>query len=190
LTLVPGEIVFVVGGNGSGKSTLAKLLLGLYEPTSGKIWLDRHAIADSNRPWYRQHFAAVFADFYLFERLLGFDDPTLEARAMAYLKHLQLAHKVTFAGDRFSTTALSQGQRKRLALLVAYLADSPIYLFDEWAADQDPQFREVFYRQLLPELRDRGKTIVAITHDDAYFDCGDRVIELDYGRIVREAARS
>lgn len=189
LTLVPGEIVFIVGGNGSGKSTLAKLLLGLYEPTSGEIWLDDCAIAAANRPWYRQHFSAVFADFYLFERLLGFDDPNLEARALAYLEQLQLSRKVTFAGDRFSTTSLSQGQRKRLALLVAYLEDRPLYLFDEWAADQDPQFREVFYRKLLPELRERGKTVVAITHDDAYFSCGDRVIELDYGRIARETVR-
>jgi putative ATP-binding cassette transporter len=84
----------------------------------------------------------------------------------------------------FSTLALSQGQRKRLALLTAYLEDRPIYLFDEWAADQDPQFKEIFYHHLLPELRARNKTVLVITHDDRYYDVADRLIKLDYGKLV------
>ena len=67
--------------------------------------------------------------------------------------------------------------------MTAYLDDRPIYLFDEWAADQDPVFKQIFYTQLLPQLRDRGKTILAITHDDQYFDWSDRLIKLDYGKI-------
>jgi putative ATP-binding cassette transporter len=82
-----------------------------------------------------------------------------------------------------STTALSQGQRKRLALLTAYLEDRPIYLFDEWASDQDPFFRDIFYKQLLPELKRRGKTVFVISHDDRYFDIADRAIKLDYGKV-------
>ena len=50
----------------------------------------------------------------------------------------------------------------------------------------DPGFRRFFYRELLPELRRQGKTIVAATHDDRYFDAADRVIKLDYGRIVEQ----
>jgi putative ATP-binding cassette transporter len=183
LTFNPGEIVFIVGGNGSGKSTLAKLITGLYQPESGAIAIDGISITAENQEWYRQHFSVVFADFYLFARLLGLDSPDLENQAVHYLKQLQLDHKVSVVEGKLSTTALSQGQRKRLALLTAYLEDRPIYLFDEWASDQDPIFKDLFYRELLPELRDRGKTILVITHDDHYFHLGDRLIKLDYGKV-------
>lgn len=190
LTLHPGEIVFIVGGNGSGKSTLAKLILGLYAPESGAIyWNGQRLDADDAQQSeaYRQQFSAIFTDFYLFDRLIGLNDPQLqtqlEAQAQAYLRQLQLDHKVTLEQGKFSTTALSQGQRKRLALLLAYLEDRPIYLFDEWAADQDPEFKHLFYTQLLPQLRDQGKTILVISHDDHYFHLGDRLIKLNYGQI-------
>jgi putative ATP-binding cassette transporter len=78
---------------------------------------------------------------------------------------------------------LSQGQRKRLALLTAWLEDRPIYVFDEWASDQDPMFKEVFYRQIVPELKSRGKTVVVITHDDRYYQMADRLIKLERGKI-------
>jgi putative ATP-binding cassette transporter len=183
LTFQAGEIVFIVGGNGSGKSTLAKLLTGLYMPESGAIYLDGQPITADNREWYRQHFSAIFSDFYLFDRLLGISTSNLDAQAEAYLKQLHLDHKVKIINGRFSTTELSQGQRKRLTLLTAYLEDRPIYLFDEWASDQDPVFRDLFYTQLLPELKQRGKTIFVISHDDHYFHVADRLIKLDYGQV-------
>lgn len=178
-----GEIVFIVGGNGSGKSTLAKLITGLYIPETGVIRLDGAIINDDNREWYRQHFTVIFSDFYLFDRLLGVDDHNLDMQAQEYLQQLQLQHKVQIENSKLSTTALSQGQRKRLALLTAYLEDRPIYLFDEWASDQDPIFREIFYKQILVNLKQRGKTVLAISHDDHYFHLADRVIKLDYGQI-------
>ena len=184
LTLYPGELVFIVGGNGSGKSTLAKLITGLYVPDAGEILLDGILVDDRNRELYRQLFSTVFADFYLFERLLGLGLQDLDAQAKTYLEQLQLTHKVTIQNGKLSTTALSQGQRKRLALLTAYLEDRPIYLFDEWAADQDPFFREIFYQQLLPELKQRGKAVLVISHDDRYFHLADRLLKLDYGQIV------
>lgn len=144
LVFHPGELVFIVGGNGSGKSTLAKLLAGLYTPETGQIYLDGQRIDRHNREWYRQQFSVVFADFYLFERLLGIDNLDLDARIKDYLVKLQLDHKVQVKDGVFSSTALSQGQRKRLALLNAYLEDRPIYLFDEWASDQDPLFKKFF----------------------------------------------
>ncbi|NER81775.1 MAG: cyclic peptide export ABC transporter, partial [Leptolyngbya sp. SIO1D8] len=183
LTVHPGELIFVIGGNGSGKSTLAKLLTGLYQPQTGSIWLDDQQINADNQTWYRQHFAVVFSDFYLFERLLGFDSSADDIRAHAYLKKLQLDHKVSIDHGQFSTTALSQGQRKRLTLLTAYLENRPIYLFDEWAADQDPTFKNIFYTQFLPDLKAQGKTIFVISHDDHYFHLADRVIKLDYGQV-------
>ena len=107
----------------------------------------------------------------------------LDRQARQLLEELQLQHKVRIEDGRFSTIDLSQGQRKRLALLVAYLEDRPFYVFDEWAADQDPTFKDVFYRTLLPALRAKGKTVVVISHDDRYFDCADRCIRLDYGKL-------
>ena len=187
LTFREGEIVFLVGGNGSGKSTLAKIIAGLYIPEAGEIRLNGQLINDLNRDEYRQLFSAVFSDFYLFENLLGLENPDLDAQAQQYLKQLHLNHKVRIVRGTLSTTAVSQGQRKRLALLTAYLEDRPFYLFDEWAADQDPYFKNVFYTQLLPELKARGKTVLVISHDDRYFDNADRIIKLDYGKIVSPA---
>ncbi len=140
----------------------------------------------SNRDWYRQHFSVVFYNFYLFERLLGLVHSNLDSRVYDYLVQLQLDHKVRVQGGILSTTALSQGQRKRLALLTAYLEDRPIYLFDEWASDQDPLFKKIFYTQLLPELKHRGKTVLVISHDDRYFHLADRIVKLDYGRVEHD----
>jgi len=183
LSLRPGELVFLVGGNGSGKTTLAKLLVGLYQPESGTISLDGQPIADANREAYRQLFSVVFSDFYVFEQLLGLVTPELDAQARDYLAQFQLDHKVRVTEGVLSTTELSQGQRKRLALLNAYLEDRPCYVFDEWAADQDPLFKELFYTRLLPELKARGKLIVVITHDDKYFHLADRLLKLEEGRL-------
>ncbi len=182
----PGELVFLVGGNGSGKSTLAKLISGLYPPETGEIRLNGKPIRDQNRDDYRQHFSAVFSDFFVFENLLGLEHANLDGQAQDYLVQLHLDHKVKVRDGALSTTALSQGQRKRLALLTAYLEDRPFYLFDEWASDQDPQFKEIFYTQLLPELKARGKAILVITHDEKHFHLGDRIIKLDYGKVVYE----
>jgi putative ATP-binding cassette transporter len=111
------------------------------------------------------------------------DGLELDATAHKYLTQLHLNHKVEVKDGVLSTTELSRGQRKRLALLVAYLEDRPIYVFDEWAADQDPQFKEIFYSSLLPALRARGKTVVVITHDDRYYHLADRVVKLEDGKL-------
>ena len=189
LSFRPGELVFLVGGNGSGKSTLAKVITGLYPPAGGEIRLNGHVIGDHNRDEYRQHFSAVFSDYFLFDRMIGLTRDASDADARKYLERLHLDHKVAIEQGVFSTTQLSQGQRKRLALLCAYLEDRPFYLFDEWASDQDPLFKDVFYTQILPELRSRRKAILAISHDEQYFSCADRVIKLDYGKITRDGAR-
>ncbi len=183
LSFKPGEIVFIVGGNGSGKSTLAKLITGLYIPEDGEIKLDEQVITDDNREWYRQHFSVIFSDFYLFEKLLGMDKPALDEQAQEYLRQLKINHKVTIENGNLSTTSLSQGQRKRLALLTAYLENRPIYLFDEWASDQDPIFRNIFYKEILVNLKKRNKTVLVISHDDHYFHLADRIIKLDYGKV-------
>jgi putative pyoverdin transport system ATP-binding/permease protein len=184
LVFEPGQITFIVGGNGSGKSTLAKLITGLYVPKGGSVTLNGEKIDHGNVEWFRQNCSAIFTDFHLFEDYLGFDRPGIDDEVRHYLTELQIAHKVTVQDGRLSTIALSQGQRKRLALLTALLEDRQIYVFDEWAADQEPRFREVFYNEILPGLKRRGKTVIVITHDDRYFRGADQIVKLDFGQIA------
>jgi putative ATP-binding cassette transporter len=186
LNLRAGELVFLTGGNGSGKTTLAKVLTGLYVPEAGELSFDGQTITDENRDSFRQYFSTVFSDGFIFETLLGLDKPELDQEAQDYLAQFQIDHKVQIKDGVLSTIDLSQGQRKRLALLTAYLENRPVYVFDEWAADQDPQFREIFYYQLLPGLTARGKTVIVISHDDRYYHVADRIITLDYGKIARD----
>jgi putative ATP-binding cassette transporter len=189
LVLRRGELVFIVGDNGSGKTTLIKLLLGLYAPQQGELRLDGKPVTDATRDDYRQLFTTVFSDFYLFQDLAGeggAPQPLPEA-AQPYLERLEIAHKVSVRDGAFSTTDLSTGQRKRLALVHAWLEGRPVLVFDEWAADQDPAFRHLFYTELLPDLRAKGHLVVVISHDDRYFHVADRVVRMGAGR-VEEAA--
>jgi putative ATP-binding cassette transporter len=183
LTFSAGEIIFVVGGNGSGKTTFVKLLLGLYTAEKGKIGFDGDWVDDTNRLTYRQRFSVVFSDFFLFEELLGLESPDLDDKAREYVEMLELSHKVRVQDGRFSTIDLSQGQRKRLGLLTAFLEDKPVLVFDEWAADQDPDFKRVFYQELLPSLKKRNKLVIVISHDDHYYHVADRIVKLDYGQL-------
>ncbi|TCL02925.1 cyclic peptide export ABC transporter [Sodalis ligni] len=183
LDIRAGEILFIVGKNGSGKTTLIKLLLGLYAPDRGRILYNGQPVTAAGRDAYRRLFTTVFADYYLFDEILV--DPVRARESQRYLERLDLARKVRIQNGRFSTTDLSTGQRKRLALLQAYLEDRPVIVFDEWAADQDPVFRQVFYTELLPDLKRRGKTLIVISHDDRYFSAADRIIYMADGRIAK-----
>lgn len=180
----PGEITFLVGGNGSGKTTLAKLLVGLYAPEEGRITFNGDAVDATNRDCYRQLFSTVFSDFHLFDRLLETERSDLDDEGNRLLARLHLQNKVKVRDGAFTTLALSQGQRKRLALVVAYLENRPFFMFDEWAADQDPVFKEVFYREVLPELRAMGKAVLVISHDDRYFHLADRLIRMESGCVT------
>lgn len=177
-----GEILFLVGGNGSGKTTFLKLFTALYWPSQGAIRVDDRVIGPANIQSYRNLFSAIFSDFHLFDKLHGLREGAPE-RVNAVLRLMEISGKTAFVDGRFSTTHLSTGQRKRLALVVSYLEDKPVYVFDEVAADQDPQFRRYFYETMLPELKSAGKTIVVVSHDDRYFHVGDRVLQMDYGEL-------
>src|SRR6266542_2812366 len=187
-TLLSGELVFITGGNGSGKSTFLKLLAGLYKPDSGEITFDGVRVNDSTRQAYRELIAAIFPDYHLFEKLYGIPDPD-PAEVNRLLIQFRLHDKTHLTDSQFSTLDLSAGQRKRLALIVSLLEKRPILLLDEWAADQDPEFRRKFYYDLLPELKRAGETVVAITHDDRYLDEMDlpaRRLRMEDGRFVAQ----
>ncbi|NWC00060.1 cyclic peptide export ABC transporter [Pseudomonas gingeri] len=185
LTIKQGEILFIVGENGCGKTTLIKLLLGLYSPQQGEVRLNGQAVTAEGLDDYRQLFTTIFADYYLFDEVLQGDD-LLPPESIKYLERLDIAHKVSIRDGRFTTTDLSTGQRKRLALINAWLDQRPVLVFDEWAADQDPAFRRVFYTELLPELRQQGKTIIVISHDDRYFPVADQLVRMQAGQIKVE----
>ncbi len=182
LKIGSGELIFLVGGNGSGKSTLLKVLTGLYPPMTGKLLLDGHEVGDANASRYRSLFASVFADFNLFDRLYGVREIDRE-KVDGWLERLELQDKTAYAEGCFTETKLSTGQRKRLAFIVAVMEDRPILILDELAADQDPDFRRKFYREIMPELVSNGKTILAATHDDHYFDVAHRILRMEYGQL-------
>ena len=183
LTLNQGELIFIVGGNGSGKSTLAKVLTGLYKSSGGILRLNNHELTDSET--LKTLYSSVFFDFELFSQAIdNKGNKTSDTILLLWLERLGLTHKVTTKNGRLSTTNLSQGQRRRLALVIACCENRPILLFDEWAADQDPHFRHVFYTELLPFLKSQGKTIVAITHDDRYFNQADKLYKLEEGSLI------
>ncbi len=183
LTVKAGETLFLAGGNGSGKSTLLKLLIALYRPHSGCLKVDDVVIDASNEEAYQNLFSIIFSDFYLFDQLYGIPDAD-EDKVNALIDDLGLTGKTRLVDGEFETLDLSTGQRKRLALLVSMMEDKPICVYDEWAAEQDPSFRKRFYREILPELKAQGKTIIAVTHDDKYFDAADQLLQMDEGKLI------
>ncbi|WP_323635062.1 multidrug ABC transporter permease/ATP-binding protein [Pectobacterium polaris] len=184
LVITRGELVFLIGGNGSGKSTLAMLLTGLYTPVSGSLLLDNRPVTAETREDYQRLFSAIFTDFHLFGQMMGPHGTEPDTALVdSWLDRLNMRHKLTLENHQVMNLQLSQGQRKRVALLLAVAEQRDILLLDEWAADQDPQFRRVFYLELLPQLRALGKTIVAISHDDHYFEHADRLLEMHLGTL-------
>ena len=182
LTIKPGEIVFLTGSNGSGKSSVLRLIAGLYPPHRGDVLVDGHALKGDQFVQYRSLISCIFAEHYLFHKLYGFEvDPV---RAKRLIGEMGLTGKTELVDGTFSTLALSSGQRTRIAMVAALLEDRPIYLFDEWAADQDPGFRHRFYREILPQLKAAGKAVIAITHDSEYFRDCDRLYDVQRGRLV------
>ena len=186
LNIRQGEILFIIGGNGSGKSTLLKLLTGLYYPMAGGgITLDDQRLTRKNYQTYRELFSIIFTDFHLFRKLYGLESVD-ERHVKHLLKEMDIHKKTDYVDGRFTKIDLSTGQRKRLAYIAAILEDKPVYVFDEWAADQDPTFRRHFYEKFLKDLRFANKTVIAVTHDDRYFDKADRVIKMEEGRMTEE----
>lgn len=181
-TFKKGAITFITGGNGAGKSTMISLLTGLRAFDSGEINVNGEVLRTEQLQDYRDQFASVLAGYHLFDELYGID-PIDADRVNELLKLLEISDKVMLDGNKFSTTSLSQGQRKRLALVTALLEDKPVLVLDEWAADQDPHFRSVFYEKLLPMLRDQGKSLICVTHDDRWFDVADRIYHVRDGQF-------
>ncbi len=185
LNIRSGETVFLIGGNGCGKTTLLKLLTMLYFPKKGKVFIDDKQVDQTDILRYREMFSAIFSDFHLFHRLYGMEHIDTE-KVAELLRFMEIDKKTEYRDGWFTELDLSTGQRKRLAMIVALLENRQIYVFDEWAADQDPQYRKIFYEVILKDLKKQGKTVIAVSHDDRYFKYADRVIKMDYGTVVSD----
>lgn len=181
LNVSKGEILFVIGGNGSGKSTLANLLTGLYAADEGFIEINGNKI---NNNELGEYYSTIFSNHHIFKKLYGIDTENKKEELDYLVKLFRLEEKVSIDNGSFSTIDLSNGQRKRLSLMKCFLENSQIYLFDEWAADQDPEYKKIFYRELLPKMKKQGKIVIAITHDDNYFDVADKIIKMDMGKMI------
>jgi putative ATP-binding cassette transporter len=177
-----GELAMLAGGNGSGKTTLMRVLAGLYPLASGDILVDGRPVREIGLENYRSLCSVIFTDFHLFDTLWGIENPDPD-RLRTMIDEMGLGGKLVVDDRRFSTVDLSSGQRKRLAVLCAVIEDRPVLLFDEVAAGFDVRYREYFYRTLLPALRAEGRTILAISHDDRYFDVADRVLTMREGTL-------
>ena len=183
ISINKGESIFIYGGNGSGKTTLMYTLLGLLSYKDGNIQINSKSVVPENSSAFRNYFSVVFSDFYLFESNYS-DKPIDSQKALYYIQLFELEDKVAIKDNTFTTVDLSMGQRKRLALINAILEERPILILDEWAADQDPHFRNKFYHDIVPHLiKAENKTIIAITHDDRYFHLADRLFKMEYGKI-------
>ena len=187
LQIYQGETVFITGGNGSGKSTFVNLLIGLFQPKSGSVSINGIQ-ADLQTAAYRDHFSVIFTNPYLFQN--NYESHRLEERKAdiqqrASMLKLEDHLKIDYEKDTIDTQ-LSQGQKKRLAMILALMEDRPIMVLDEWAAEQDPYFRQEFYQQILPRIKSMGKTLLVITHDDKYFHTADRILTFEYGQITSD----
>ncbi len=189
LSIAPGELIFISGGNGSGKSSLLKVLTALYRPAVGTISFDGVVVDDANIAAYQSLFSVVFSDFHLFQRLYGLRGAAPE-RLAALIEQMGLTKKTRLIDGGFDTIDLSTGQKRRLALVVSLLEERPICIFDEIAADQDPEFRQRYYEEILPQLKRAGKTVIAVTRDERYFDRCDRRLVMEAGRIVNASGAS
>lgn len=178
-----GKVYFIRGNNGSGKTTLMRILTGLYPPDTGRILVNGMRISTPASDGYRDQFAVVFSDFHLFNKLYGL--PLSDQKKIDELLVLfKMQDKVSIRDGKFTDLQFSTGQRKRLALIVALLEDRPFVILDEWAADQDPEFRQEFYEHIIPRLRSMGKTVIAITHDDQYYEMADHVLYMADGKPI------
>jgi len=192
-----GETVAVMGASGAGKSTLLALLAGLDEPTSGRVSLagnDLTALDEDGRAAVRaRHVGFVFQSFHLVPSLTALENAMLplelagrtDARAVA----LEVLAKVGLAGRvGHYPRQLSGGEQQRVAIARAFVTRPDVLFADEPTGNLDAATGARIMDLLFGLNADAGATLVLVTHDrDLAARCG-RVIRLDAGRVVAQAA--
>nr|WP_245940161.1 peptidase domain-containing ABC transporter [Stenomitos frigidus] len=191
----PGETIALVGRSGSGKSTLVKLMQGLYQPVSGRVWVDGHDIHHVSPASLRSQLGVVPQECFLFsgtilENITLFRSKfTLEdaikvaklAEAHAFIEHLPLGYN-TKVGER--GTNLSGGQRQRLAIARALLGDPPILILDEATSSLDTESERRFQTNLTRLTRDRTTFIIA--HRLSTVCHANTILVLDRGHLAEQ----
>jgi putative ABC transport system ATP-binding protein len=196
--LADAEVVAVIGRSGSGKSTLLNLISGIDRPDSGAVEIDGVSVTALAEPrltlFRRRHIGFVYQFFNLVPtldveenvrlvlELNGIRGSEARARSTAMLREVGLDDRAHSAVD-----ALSGGEQQRVAIARALVHRPPVLLADEPTGNLD----EETARQVLPVLlslaRQRGATLLIVTHDAALARAADRVLELRDGHL-QEAA--
>ncbi|MBD2861959.1 ABC transporter ATP-binding protein [Paenibacillus oceani] len=197
LELKPGETVALVGGNGAGKSTLVRLLLGLYEPTSGQVTWDGTDYRELDRELFRESVSAAFQDYVRYETTVrdnvGFGRPDLlnDDDSVRLAMRAGGAERIG-GGDLDSRVGLvtegarelSGGQWQRLAISRAAIRPARLLVLDEPTAALDPQHEQELYRSFR-ELS-RGRTVLFVSHRLGWARYADRIVVLRDGAIAEE----
>ena len=198
LTVTEGEVLVIVGPSGCGKSTLLRCINGLEPIQEGSVRLDgreiRHGAKDL--PELRQKIGMVFQSYELFPHLSVLENITLaplkvqkRSKAEVTDEALALLERVGLA-DRAKDypRQLSGGQKQRVAIVRALCMHPEVLLFDEVTAALDPEMvREVL--DVLLDLAEQGRTMLIVTHEMSFARAvADRVLFLDDGNIVEQAA--
>jgi ATP-binding cassette subfamily C protein LapB len=193
-----GEKIGIIGRIGSGKSTIGRLLLGLYEPGEGAIYLDGTDLRQIDPADLRRNIAYVSQDNYLFYGTvrdnIAFGAPDVDdhavvrAATIAGVTDFVRTHPQGFdmqVGER--GMGLSGGQRQAITIARALLLDPPIILLDEPTSSMDNSSEAMFKRRLGEVLRD--KTLILITHRSSLLPLVDRLIIVDNGKVVADGPR-
>jgi ATP-binding cassette subfamily C protein LapB len=193
-----GERVGIIGRIGSGKTTIEKLLLGLYQPNEGSVWIDGIDLQQIDPANLRRNIGHVPQDVTLFfgtvkdNIVLGApyvdDAAMLRAADISGVSEFVSRHPKGFdlqVGERGE--GLSGGQRQSIAIARALLLDPPIVMMDEPSNSLDNRSEEAFKSRLLPHLRDC--TLVLVTHRASLLSLVNRLIVMDNGRIIADGPK-
>jgi ATP-binding cassette subfamily C protein LapB len=197
-TIAPGERVAIIGKVGSGKSTIARLILGLYQPADGAVFVDGADVRQLHPDDLRRNIGAVLQDVFLLTGSVRENISLGEASIddAAVLRAARISGTNDFIGqvpngydlqlaDRGE--GLSGGQRQSIAIARAVAHQQPIMLFDEPTSAMDIQSENALIARLEPELQ--GKTVILVTHRQSMLRLVDRIIILDRGKIVAMGPR-
>lgn len=200
ISLKPNQTISIVGQNGAGKTTLIKLLLGLYLPTKGKIFLNQTDIRELNYREYLKLFSTVFQDYSILGYTVG-ENISMSNEVDLYktkniLEQIGLAEKIKDLGqglDTFMTrtfevdgTEFSGGEHQKIAIARALYKDTPFLILDEPTAALSPQSEYELYQKLSEITKD--KTAIFISHRLSSCRLADEIIVLEQGEIVGQGS--
>lgn len=171
----PGSIVLLRGGNGSGKTTLARLAAGLVAPERGQLLRNGRAVAPEHGAALRDEIAALWTGQ---EAQMAYLPASGLAAIAPLWERLGLQPLLPLRAGWHDIRTLSAGQRARVQLLALLGLQRPFLVLDEWAANQDTHHRQIFYREVLPALREAGHAVLLIAHDAEAEAMADQVVDV------------